>query len=89
VADAEVRVIARSAPFPVPAGVRSLGLEQELHRVVKTDARGQFTLEGLADGARRLLIRHPAYVAYDHTIELYRTLTPTVSLGIRLQAKTQ
>jgi len=89
VAAAEVRLIARRTPFPVPAGVRSVGLERELHRVVKTDARGQFTLQGLADGARRLLIRHPAYVAYEHTIELQRIVTPTVSLGIRLQAKTQ
>jgi len=89
VADAEVRVIARSAPFPVPAGVRSLGLEQELHRVVKTDARGQFTLEGLADGARRIIIRHPNYIAYEHTIELDRAIAPTVSLQIRLQAKAQ
>lgn len=70
-----------------PAGLHSVGWRDELHRVAQTDANGQFVFEGLADGKRMLVVRHPQFVHHHQILDLDRTLTPALTLAIQLQPK--
>ena len=87
VAEAQVRLVASRLRVPPPKGLKSKGLERELHRVATTDADGRFAFEGLADGKRRLIVRHPQFSGYVETLDLDRAVASTHSLRIRLQAK--
>lgn len=89
IAGAEVRLIGTRLRQAIPAGLRPMGLAGELHRVDETDATGQFSFEGLADGTRRLFVRHPQFEPHQQTLELDRVLSPAVSLEVRLQPRTQ
>lgn len=87
VAEAQVRLLASRLRVPLPKGLKSKGLERELHRVVTTDAEGRFAFEGLADGKRRLVVSHPQFSGHVETLDLDRTVRATDSLEVRLQAK--
>lgn len=87
VAEARVRLVASRLRVQLPKGLKSKGLERELHRVVTTDADGRFAFEGLADGKRRLVVSHPQFSGYVETLDLDRAVRATDSLEVRLQAK--
>lgn len=87
VPDAKVRLLATRLRSQVPAGFRPISLARETHRSIETDANGGFTFEGLADGRRKLIVRHPQFAAYEQELDVDRSVTATVGLEIRLQPK--
>ncbi|MFQ5664269.1 MAG: collagen binding domain-containing protein [Terriglobia bacterium] len=86
---AEVRLIARQLPVRDPTNRRSRGLRQEIHRTAKTDSRGRFAFEGLGNGARVLLVRHPNYETKKKNLRLDRTVAPRMEIQVTLIPKAQ